>query len=238
MFDKLPRELLQGIYDFVDYDTKTSVLLHSNKYIMDCRQLRYIFTIQKMKNIYENSVNKNLFEDTLSRTSILKSNIDALFPAEITYEYVDRNGVQQQKSIAHPLKEVILSFKSKKNLLPQLKGKLLINSINEFRSMKSNILDLDRHFCKIAYLIVRNIIYYRKVLMKKNRYIEVQKELSRIKKMNQQKERKLEQQRKQLIEQRRIHFEKSRSNLIKAFVKLSKRKHIETYITFKIQPNK
>ena len=34
MFDKLPRELLQGIYDFVDYDTKTSVLLHSNKYIM------------------------------------------------------------------------------------------------------------------------------------------------------------------------------------------------------------
>ena len=185
-FDKLPIDVVYYIYDFVDYDTKTSVLLNSNKYIMNSRQLREIFTIQRMKNIYEHSINKNLFEVSISRTPVLKNKIDGLFPSPIIYEYVNAYGAEKITTIIHPLKEGVLTFKAKKNLLPKLKGKLLINCINNFRNMKLNNAELDNYFCKIAYLIVRNIVHYRNVIAEKDRQIALKKEEQMTNKLNEQ----------------------------------------------------
>ena len=184
--DKLPIDVVYYIYDFVDYDTKTSVLLNSNKYIMNSRQLREIFTIQRMKNIYEHSINKNLFEVSISRTPVLKNKIDGLFPSPIIYEYVNAYGAEKITTIIHPLKEGVLTFKAKKNLLPKLKGKLLINCINNFRNMKLNNAELDNYFCKIAYLIVRNIVHYRNVIAEKDRQIALKKEEQMTNKLNEQ----------------------------------------------------
>jgi hypothetical protein len=196
--DKLPIDVVYYIYDFVDYDTKTSVLLNSNKYIMNSRQLREIFTIQRMKNIYEHSINKNLFEVSISRTPVLKNKIDGLFPSPIIYEYVNAYGAEKITTIIHPLKEGVLTFKAKKNLLPKLKGKLLINCINNFRNMKLNNAELDNYFCKIAYLIVRNIVHYRNVIAEKDRQIALKTEEQMTNKINEQNRRTAEKETKRI----------------------------------------
>ena len=235
--DKLPIDVVYYIYDFVDYDTKTSVLLNSNKYIMNSRQLREIFTIQRMKNIYEHSINKNLFEVSISRTPVLKNKIDGLFPSPIIYEYVNAYGAEKITTIIHPLKEGVLTFKAKKNLLPKLKGKLLINCINNFRNMKLNNAELDNYFCKIAYLIVRNIVHYRNVIAEKDRQIALKKEEQMTNKLNEQNRRTEEKETKRINKKRR-DFENRRIKLTKAFEKLYKKKQIATYNSLKIQSKK
>ena len=121
--------------------------------------------------------------------------------------------------------------------------------------MKLNNAELDNYFCKIAYLIVRNIVHYRNVIAEKDRQIALkteeqmtnkineqnrrtaEKETKRINKINEQNRRTEEKETKRINKKRR-DFENRRIKLTKAFEKLYKKKQIATYNSLKIQSKK
>lgn len=170
---RLPFELRNYIYNYVDYDTKICVSLDAHKDLINKRDLFGVFTIQQLQNLYKHCVMDRIsiyHKNTRKRT--IKKEIFALFPKPIQHNYIDEYGEEQNVYQQHPLIDVLEKFKTTTVFDKKTKGAMLIKAIHGFSNISSGNIDIDYVFRAIAYNIIHSILYYKRIVDQKRQRAE------------------------------------------------------------------
>ena len=166
---RLPFEMKNHIYNYVDSDTKISVSLDTHKGLINKRDLFEMFTIQQLQSLYKHCVVEKISTyNKQTRKRTIKKELVELFPKAEKYRFVDEYGVDQHIYRQHPLIDILEDFKSSVVFDKKTKGTMLIRAINGFSNISSGDINIDYRFRNIAYNTILGIIYYKnRVLLKR-----------------------------------------------------------------------
>ena len=171
---RLPFEMKNYIYNYVDYDTRITVSLDTHKGLLNKRDLFEMFTIQQLQSLYKHCIVDKIstYNKQTRKRTIKKAWID-LFPKAESYRFVDEYGVDQHIYRQHPLIDILEDFKSSVVFDKKTKGTMLIRAINGFSNISSGNINIDYRFRNIAYTTILCIVDYKnRVLLKKQRIQE------------------------------------------------------------------
>lgn len=165
-FKRLPSELVNIIYKFVDYDTKIECLLNNNDVLMDKHKLWNNFTLKQMTLLYFHGITEKFSkkrEDGLNRR-VLRNEIFDMFPTGPSYGYIDQHGDYREFSMMHPVLEHLHSYKLNQTITNSSKITIIPNTIKSLRNITCQYLDVNYKVREILYKFLQSILFLRSEL--------------------------------------------------------------------------
>lgn len=184
LFVKLPIDMKRYVYNFIDYDTKTTLILHERFEFMTNKNLYSILTVEKIKKATKNGLIDKIYKNTITtqdeinneqrqymnytmnytRKLRLHNNILKLLPKSETYTYRSRNGLLTSVERFHPMVDELVScIRTGIYVNSEVKAYELItgfDTLRNLRSFDSNMLDVNYLFSKLAYQLLVSLIIY------------------------------------------------------------------------------
>lgn len=173
---RLPFEMRNYIYNYIDYDTKINVSMDTHKELINKRDLFKLFTIQQLQSLYKHCIVDKISDyNKQTRKRTIKKELIELFPKAENYYFVDEYGVDQHIYRQHPIIDILENFKSSVVFDKKSKGSMLIRAIDGFSNISSGDIHIDYHFRNIAYTIILCIVDYKNRVLLKRQYTQEQR---------------------------------------------------------------
>ena len=166
--ESLPVDVKEYIYKFVSYDDKFEIAKQFNKYLTNPQDLINVFNTVQLKELYKHCiVEKISYKKKDVRDRFIINEILNKLP-ETVYTFIDEKGFEQTQCIKHPLITVLDELKKSGVMNRKCQGHMILRALNYLMTMKTQIIDIDYKFQKIAYNMIRTIKFYKKRIEEKN----------------------------------------------------------------------
>lgn len=166
--ERLPLDLKRYVYKFVDYETRIDCYLHANPMLTDKKLLWNNFTLQQLNTLYfKGIVEKMSVKRKDSNRRVLIDDITKEFGDVPSYTYIDEHGDEFNFKIMHPVLEILQKYKLSTNICSRNKIGLITEGITSLRNIDCDKIEAIYKIRRICYHFIRSIIYYKRILYKR-----------------------------------------------------------------------